>query len=377
MEKKEKKKSLNILILNWRDIKNPQSGGAEVLTHEIASRLVKAGNKVTIFSPYFKGAKKKEMIKGVRVIRDGNPDLRSLFSSVHFKAFQLYRKNFFGKIDVVVDEIHGVPFFTPFYVKEKKVVLICEIAGDLWNTAVTFPFNYFGRMLERVYPNFYNKTKIVTISNSTKKEISNYFNPKNIDIIHPGCSTKISGPRLIKDISPRLIFIARLSKPKGIEEALSAIEILKQEYPNIMLDVVGRGTSQYVKNLKQIIHARKISKNVTLHGFVSEKKKIDLIDRSSILLVSSKKEGWGLTVHEANSRGVPVVGYKVPGLREVIKNNINGLLCKKNTPEELAGLVSLLLKNKNLYVKISKGAIKERKKFTWEKTTEEFLRLIK
>ena len=38
---------MNILILNWRDIKNPKSGGAEILTHELAKGLVNKGHKVT------------------------------------------------------------------------------------------------------------------------------------------------------------------------------------------------------------------------------------------------------------------------------------------------------------------------------------------
>ena len=57
-----------ILILNWRDIKNPNSGGAEVLTHEMAKRWVLWGHEVTQFSSKFRGAKGEEVVDGVRII---------------------------------------------------------------------------------------------------------------------------------------------------------------------------------------------------------------------------------------------------------------------------------------------------------------------
>src|SRR3989344_2724176 len=115
---------MKVLILNWRDIKNPQSGGAEILTHEIAKRLVKKGNSVTLFCSKYPGAKEREVLDGVEIIRQGYPDARLLLSSVHYKAFKFYRSKMMGKVDLVVDEIHGVPFFTPLYVKEKKIALI-------------------------------------------------------------------------------------------------------------------------------------------------------------------------------------------------------------------------------------------------------------
>ena len=62
---------MKILWLSWRDIKNPDGGGAEKVAIEVASRFVKDGIKVTLFTSKFPGAKYKEDIKGVKVIRRG------------------------------------------------------------------------------------------------------------------------------------------------------------------------------------------------------------------------------------------------------------------------------------------------------------------
>src|SRR3989344_8610291 len=120
---------MRILILNWRDIKNPSSGGAEILTHELSKGLIAKGHRVTILCSSFPGAKSQETIDGIKIIREGNPDARIPFKSIHYKAYKKYKRDFQGEIDLLVDEVHGVPFFSVFYVKEKKVVLICEVAG--------------------------------------------------------------------------------------------------------------------------------------------------------------------------------------------------------------------------------------------------------
>ncbi len=63
---------MKILILNWRDIKNPNGGGAEILTHELAKGWVKSGHNVTQFSSSFKGSKPQEIIDKVKFARKGS-----------------------------------------------------------------------------------------------------------------------------------------------------------------------------------------------------------------------------------------------------------------------------------------------------------------
>ncbi len=62
---------LRILWLNWRDIRNPNAGGAEVFTHEVAKRHVGRGCGVTLFTSMFPGAEREEELDGVEVVRRG------------------------------------------------------------------------------------------------------------------------------------------------------------------------------------------------------------------------------------------------------------------------------------------------------------------
>lgn len=99
---------LRVLWLNWRDIRNPEAGGAEVFTHEVAKRLVEGGWGVTLFTSTFPGGAREEELEGVEVVRRGGR------FSVYGKAKDYCRK-FVNDFDVVVDEINTRPFMTPRY----------------------------------------------------------------------------------------------------------------------------------------------------------------------------------------------------------------------------------------------------------------------
>lgn len=360
---------MRILILNWRDVKNPLSGGAEVLTHEVAKRLVQFGNQVTQFSSYFSGASKEEFIDGVRIIREGSPDIRSLFYSVHFRAFLYYHKNN-KSFDVVIDEVHGVPFFTPWYVSGKKVVLICEVAGNLWIKIFGHISGFFGLVIEKFYFKFvYRNSRYITISESTKNDLRRKgIDGKNIIVVPMGINVPKGIKLGNKEKEVTLIFVGRLTKVKGIEDSFYAFKEVLKKKKIAKLWVVGRGDVLYVEYLKDMCKKLNINHAVIFFGYVSEKEKFNLLSRAHVLIHLSFLEGFGLTIPEAGYVGTPAIVYNVPGLRDIIKDNKNGILVTKNSPEMLGQEALRVVENKILYEKLSKGAKEEAKQYDWDNT---------
>ncbi len=368
---------MNILILNWRDIKNPSSGGAEILTQEIAKRFVKWGHQVTQFSSCFPNCLAEEKVDGVTIIRRGYPDARFLFSSVHFLAFKYYKNNV-GKFDVVVDEIHGLPFFTPWYIKEKKVVLICEVAGGLWVKMFGPFFGLFGRLTERIYLRFiYRNIPYLTISNSTKEElIREGVESKNITVLSMGLTIPKKIKKVEKEKDPTLIVVGRLSKSKGIEDAVETLRQVSKTHTETKLWIVGDGDKKYIDYLKKMAKKLDVSDRITFWGFVSEEKKFELMGRAHLLLHASVKEGWGLVVIEAASQSTPSVVYDVAGLRDSVKDGKTGIVLKENNAKEMAKQSMLLLNNKKRYEDFQKNALVWAKSLTWDKAAKQSLKLI-
>ena len=127
------------------------------------------------------------------------------------------------------------------------------------------------------------------------------------------------------------------------------------------------GKEEKKGSLKKILN--KSQGKIQYFGFVNEKKKWELLERAWILIHPSTREGWGLSVIEANNVGTPVVGYNVPGLKDSIIDKQTGLLVQPSH-KNLANGIEKLLKNQTLYKKLSQNSKKWSKKFRWDTSTK-------
>lgn len=367
---------MRILILNWRDVKNPLSGGAEEVTHEHAKAWVKAGHTVTFFTASFPGAKAEEYLDGVRIIRRGNNLLIHLFI-FHLLVCFYYLKNFKGRIDLVVDQIHGIPFFTPLYVKEKKLAFIHEVAREIWDYLYPFPISFIGRNLERFYFRFYRETPFIAVSLSTKRDLIKMgIREDKITVIENGITCQPILKLEKKEAPPKVLFVNRLTPAKGIEDAIKAFAYINKEMSEVEFWIIGRSDEGYLKKLKSLANRLALGSKVSFFGFVSEGKKLEFLKSAYVLVHPSIREGWGLIVTEANAMGTPAVVYNSPGLIDSTRHLETGLVCEKNTPEELSENVLNLLQEPQLYEKLRKNAWEWSKTFTWEKAAKNSLMLL-
>src|SRR5438105_1190101 len=129
-----------ILLLNWRDPKHPKAGGAETLTMNWAQAWVGAGADVTLLANSFPGSVRAETMGGVRILRSGSP----LSQAWHARA--LYRRE--GPFDLVIEEINTLPFLSPTWAKKKSILLMHQLARDVWFYEAPWPLAVVGYLLE-------------------------------------------------------------------------------------------------------------------------------------------------------------------------------------------------------------------------------------
>jgi glycosyltransferase involved in cell wall biosynthesis len=363
---------VNILILSWRGPGHPNFGGAEIVTHEHAKAWVKNGHTVTLFTSLYSGSKPRETVDGVQIIRAGNQSL-----GVHFKAFWWYffirNQNF----DLVVDQFHGLPFFTPLYIrKAKKIAFIHEATKEVWRlNPWPKPFNLipgiFGSIFEPlIFKVIYNNTPFLTVSESTKEDLREWgISKKNIEVIHNGVIIeKIRRP--VKEKAKTVMFLGALSKDKGIELALDVFSKIHEKNPKIKFWVVGKGEEKYLKELKRSSEAKGLLDSISFLGFVENKKKFELLAKAHLLINPSVREGWGLVVIEAAAMGTPTIAFDVPGLRDSVIHNKTGFLVVNKDTFLMAEKTLELLSNEVLYNKLSKNSYLWGSKFQWLKSTK-------
>jgi|SRR5215212_8923829 len=354
---------MRILCLNWRDVQNPEAGGAEVYTHEIMKRLAKRGHEMTLFASRFKDCQWNEDIHGVNVVREGNK------YTVYRKAYS-YLKAYKHHYDLIIDEINTRPFFTYKFAGEKRVIaLIHQLAREFWFYETRFPLNYVGYYyLEKKWLSKYNKLVTVTVSNSTKIDLEE-IGFKKIFIVPPGLNVKPLSNVGQKEASPTIVFIGRLKRAKLPHHALQAFLTIKQEIQDAKMWIIGDG---YLR--KRLEWSK--TKDVTFFGHVSNEKKYELLSRAHIILVPAVREGWGLIVTEANAMGTPAIGYDVHGLRDSIIHGKTGITIKERSPKSMAQQSILLLRDSERLSKYSINALEFSKQFSWDKTANLFEKIV-
>src|SRR5699024_11894252 len=112
---------------------------------------------------------------------------------------------------------------------------------------------------------------------------------------------------------------------KQSDHALDCLCVLQRSRPNLRLDVIGDGW--WSENLRRYAQELGVDGKVVFHSYVSEELKHRILQRASIHVMPSLKEGWGLAVIEAAQHGVPTVGYESSaGRRDLIYLDATGLL---------------------------------------------------
>lgn len=366
---------MTILVFNWRDIKNPCVGGAEIYTHEILKRLAEKGHRVSLFTTEYPGCKKEDCIDNVRIVRKGNA------YSTFYHAFSYYKKKFKRETDlIIIDEINVLPWFTPFYVKQPVIALIHEV-GSLalfYHSEVNSFLSYLLYICTPLMFLFYKyrKIKFITVSKSTKKDLVNLGIPEDdICIIYNGIDhSSYSLER--KDLFPHLVYVGRVTWYKNVHLLVKAMVSIVKQFDSVRLTVVGEIEPKYKIFLNKLVKELNLSKHVNFTGYVTEDAKISILQRAWVLVNPSEREGWGIVVIEANACGTPAVGYNVPGLRDSIKDGRTGILIKQKNIEALADAVIEILENHELREKLSKGALEWSRKFSWNRSADEFLKII-
>lgn len=369
-------KHLNILVFSWRDPKHPLAGGAEQVMHEHMKGWVAAGHSVTLFSSRIKGNPvREETLDGVKIIRRGIQ-----FFGVQFLGFLYYLKNS-QKFDLVVDQFHGIPFFTPFYVRKPILAVVQEVAGKVWlKNDLPRPFNWIigiiGYLGEPFLFWFYKKVPFMTGSASAKRSLIKVgISAQNITIVPHGVKVVLPKPLPPKEKVKTIMYLGAITLDKGIDQALQTFDILNK-MGKFNFWVAGRAGDKYLDYLEKEVKRLKLTQRFKFFGFVDEDKKFELLARAHLLINPSVLEGWGLVNIEANSVGTPVVAYNSPGLIDSVKNGTSGIIVRENSPVNLAKEIASLLKSEEKYTKLCRGALSWSQKFSWEKSRELSLRLI-
>jgi glycosyltransferase involved in cell wall biosynthesis len=223
-------------------------------------------------------------------------------------------------------------------------------------------------------------TKIITVCPAQRKEILNFkiANSNKIIFIYLGLELtpflscnhykgELRKELGIQDSSPVVGVVARLVRVKGIDYFLRAVKEVSKHKPRVKFLIVGDGELRF--ELENLVRKLGIEENVLFLGFRRDLVKIyaDL----DLVVLSSLNEGLPVSIIEAMASGKPVIATDVGGVKNLIQNEINGILIPPEDVNSLAKAMVYLLENPGLRTKM--GQISKEKAYPFFNYT----RLIK
>jgi N-acetylglucosaminyldiphosphoundecaprenol N-acetyl-beta-D-mannosaminyltransferase len=216
---------------------------------------------------------------------------------------------------------------------------------------------------------------LVLVSSELQKYYSKELQNSNCMCIYIPNTIESLPPRKATLENTRLISIGRLSKEKGYIDLLKVFKRLNNDYPKWGLDIVGDGSER--GSIEDFINNNELNDKVTLHGFQGKEYIDKLLNQSSIYLMTSYTESFGIVLIEAMSHGVPCIAYdSAEGAREIINSGENGYLIKNRNLEAMVKKIEDLIKDKDERIRIGTQARESVKKFTSDVVAEEWVTLI-
>lgn len=173
----------------------------------------------------------------------------------------------------------------------------------------------------------------------------------------------------------RLVSVGRLSPEKGYLDLLKIFNTLVKSKPDWHLDIIGDGVER--DKLKKYIEKNELNEKVTLHGFQGKEYIDKILHDSSIYLMTSYTESFGIVLIEAMSHGIPCIAFdSAEGAREIINSGENGYLIKNRNQEAMIMKIKDLINNEEDRIRIGKQARKSVKKYTSDIVGEEWITLM-
>ncbi|HOX25225.1 MAG TPA: glycosyltransferase family 4 protein [Candidatus Krumholzibacteria bacterium] len=364
---------MRILAVNWRDIGDPLGGGAEQHLHHILAGAARAGHEVELIVAAYPGAPADDSIDGVRIRRRG--DWRVANFVLPREVQRRLREESW---DLLVEDINKIPFYTPLYAGRVPVV---AIVPHLFGRTVYRETNPLAAtyvwMGEWPLRAVYRRAWFEVISPSTADDLVARGLPRDrISVIYCGLDHArfhLADPPP-RSAHPLVVCWSRLRRYKSNDVAIRAFAHIRDELPQAELLVMGRGPDE--PRLRRLARRLDLDERVRFTGHLAWDELVRTLHRAQLCLNPSPKEGWGLTVIEANQCGVPVIASDRPGLRDSVRDGQTGLLVPYGEPRAMAQAALSLLHDPDLWACFSDGARAWAESFSWPRCVAESLDLF-
>ncbi|MDP4000965.1 MAG: glycosyltransferase family 1 protein [bacterium] len=283
-----------------------------------------------------------------------------------------------------LDLVHFPHFNVPFFYRKPYVVTIHDLIHTKYPGRKKS--HLFHRLAYNLIINNAIKTsrKIIAVSESTKKEIIEYFkvDDSKIQVVYEGAGEKYKvvdkdiAQTHVKDkfglAKPYILYVGVWRRYKNLLRLAKAFDKLRQQGMDIELVLAGAEDPYYPEIRKQISDIR-YHESVKVLGRVSDEDLNFLYNGASLFVLPSLSEGFGLTALEAGVCGVAVVCSDISTLREVMGQGAEYF--DPHNLDNMVDVIQRILEDPKRQEELANLALSRSKHFSWQKAAEETIRI--
>lgn len=360
-------------------------GGAEKRIYELSKRLAKRGHEVQVFGMRWwenkptiqqEGVHLHGVCKAVPLYSKGRRSIRAAMKFAKAVLPPLVKERF----DVI--DCYQAPYLHAFPTKVGALLKRTPLAvtwHEVWRgywREYLGSLGAVGKLMEKTIL-LGLADRVIAVSDQTKDDlVSLGVDVNRISIVPNGIDfdsvSKVSPSTEKLDV----VYLGRLIRPKNVDVLLRAVAILKGEFTDLKVGIIGDGPEK--KNLENLAENLGIQANAKFFGFVEDPNEVTAFMKSSKVFVipSTQEGGASIVTLEANACGLPVIAVDHPlGIdKRLILTDETGFFVNL-TPEALGDKIRLVLKDEKLRDGMKANAIEFAKRYDWGKIANEVERV--
>ena len=269
--------------------------------------------------------------------------------------------------------------FSPLLLKVPWIPIIHDLGLFYSESAKEHRLKHFFRT--RVLDRITKKAKLIIVpSKLTASDLQTYLDvpSEKVKMIPEGIDLGCFKPRPTKHEGINIVCVGRIAPNKGQDILLRAFKSVKKNHPSSRLYLIG-GVSKYerkyFRKLERIVETLKID-DVVFTGYVPDENLVEYYNLADIYVQPSiGEEGWGITIVEAFACRIPVICSDIFHRTGVADRN-RALIVKVGDSEGLAKGIEGLIEDGGLRRKLAENGYEFVQKLSWEKMTNEVLKVV-
>ena len=352
----------------WRDLSDPEAGGSELHAHRVASLWAEAGLEVTFRTSAVAGEPEVLDRSGYRVTRRSGR--YAVFADAAWSGLRMGHR----PGEALVEIWNGMPFLSPLWYRGPKIVFLHHVHAEMWGMVLPPRLARLGDTMERrIAPLLYRSSRIVTLSESSRREIIEMMGlrPALITVAPPGIDPAFS-PGGERSADPLVVAVGRLVPVKRFDVLLRALAELRRRVPTLRAAIIGEGYGR--PELEALRRALGAEEWLALPGRVGDDELVSWYRAAWVVASTSVREGWGMTLTEAAACATPAVASGIAGHADAVVQGESGLLVERD--DDFAGALERVLTDGTLRSRLGRGALARARWFTWGATARRSLEAL-